>query len=74
MFPNLVLLRTNLKLKLKKTVKPFKTHLDYQQPKILEVNNNFKKEEEIKKVISNNKIEINFLDNKNNIKIKKVGV
>ena len=38
------------------------------------VNNNFVEEEEIEKVILNNKIEINFLDNEDDIKIKKVRI
>ena len=64
----------NLKLKLKKTVKPFKIYLDYQRPKVLKVNNNSKKEKEIEEVILNNKIEINSLNNEDDIKIKKVRV
>ena len=47
--PNLVflspaLLETNLKLKLENTIKLFKTHSDYQQYKVLVVNNNSKEE------------------------------
>jgi len=38
------------------------------------VKDNFKEEEEIEQVILDNKIEINSSDNKNNIKIKKIGV
>ena len=64
----------NLKLKLEKTVKPFKIYLDYQRPKVLEVNDNFKEKEEIEEVILNNKIEINSLDDEDDIKIKKIGV
>jgi len=40
----------------------------------LAVNNNFKEEEEIKQVISDNKIEKNTLDDKDDIKIKIVRV
>jgi len=41
---NPVLLRINSKSKSKNTVKPFRTHLDYQRP-IVKVVNNFKEEE-----------------------------
>ena len=68
-----MLLGINLKLKLEKTIKPFRTHLDYQQLKILVVNNNSAEEEETE-IILDNKIEINSSDNKDDIKIKKVGV
>jgi len=44
---NLALLGTNLKLKLENTVKLFRTYSDYQRPKVLAVNNNSNKEEEI---------------------------
>ena len=63
-----------MKLKLENTVKLFKIYLDYQQPKVLAVNNNSKEEKEIEKVISDNKIEINSLNNKDDIKIKKIKV
>ena len=73
-FLNVVLLEINLKLKLEKTVKPFKIYSDYQRPKFLITNDNSTKKEEIKEVILDNKIEINSLDNEDDIKIKKVGV
>ena len=38
------------------------------------MNNYFKEEEEIEQVILDNEIKINFLDNKDDIKIKKVRV
>ncbi len=70
---NLVLLRMNLKSKLENTIRPFRIYSDYWWPKVLEVKDNFK-EEEIEQVILNNEIEINSLDDKDNIKIKKVRV
>jgi hypothetical protein len=39
----------------------------------LVVNNDFKKGEEIEQVVLDNKIEVNSLDDKNDIEIKKVG-
>ncbi len=72
--PNLALLKINLKSKLKNTVRPFRTYSDYQRPKVLEVKDDFKEEEETEQVISDNEIEINSLDNKDDIKIRKVGV
>ncbi len=45
--PNLALLGTNLKLKLENTVKIFRIYLDYRRPKVLVVNNDSNKEEEI---------------------------
>jgi hypothetical protein len=71
--PNLALLGTNSKLKSKNTVKPFRTHSDYQQPKVLIINNNFREEEETEQVVSDNKIEVNSSDDKDDIKMKKVG-
>jgi len=44
---NLALLETNLRLKLENTIKLFRIYSDYQQPKVLVVNNNSKEEEEI---------------------------
>ena len=64
----------NSKSKLENTVRLFRTHLDYWRPKVLEVKDDFKEEEEIEQVISDNEIEINSLDDKDDIKIKKVGV
>jgi hypothetical protein len=69
-----VLLGTNSKLKSENTVKQFRTHSDYRRPIVLAVNNNSKEEEEIEQVISDSKVEINSLDNKDDIKIKKVRV
>ena len=59
-----MLLETNLK-KLENTIKPFKIYLNYQQPKVLAVKDDFTEEEETEEVI---------LDNKEDIKIKKVRV
>jgi hypothetical protein len=70
---NLVLSETNLK-KLENTIKPFKIHSNYQWPKVLTIKNNSTKEEEIEKVVLDNKIKKNSLDDKEDIKMKKVGV
>ena len=72
--PNLILLGINLKSKSEKTVKPFRIYSDYQQPKISVVNNDSAEEEEIEKVILDDKIEVNSSDNEDDIEIKKVGV
>jgi hypothetical protein len=63
-----------LKLKLENTIKQFRIYSDYQRPKVLAVNNNSKEEEEIEQVILDSKVEINSLDNKDDIKMKKVRV
>ena len=47
--------------------------MDYQQPKVLVINNNSKEEEKSEQVILDNKIKINSLDNEDDIKIKKIG-
>ena len=60
--------------KLENTVKPFRTYLDYQQPKVLAVKDDFIKEKETEEVILDNKIEKDSLDDKEDIKIKKVRV
>ena len=70
---NPVLLKINSKSKLENTVRPFKIYSDYWRPKVLEVKDNFK-EEETEQVILDNEIEINSLDNKDDIEIRKVGV
>jgi hypothetical protein len=48
--------------------------LDYQQPKVLIIKNNFTEEEEIEEIVLNNKIEKDSLNNKEDIKMKKVRV
>ena len=73
MFLNLVLLEINLK-KLENTIKLFRIYLDYQWPKVLIVKDDFVEEEEIEEVVLDNKIEKDSLDNKEDIKIKKVRV
>jgi hypothetical protein len=70
---NLASSETNLK-KLENTIKPFKIYLDYQQPKVLVIKDNFIKEEKTKEVILDNEIKKDSLDNKKDIKIKKVRV
>ena len=63
---------TNLKSKSKNIIKLFRTHSNYQQPRVLKANDDFEEKETEK--ISDNEIEINSSDNKNNIEMKKVGV
>jgi hypothetical protein len=63
-----------LKLKSEDTVKQFRIYSDYQRPIVLAVNDDSKKEEETEQVILDSKVEINSLDNKDDIKIKKVRV
>ena len=69
-----MLLGTNSKSKLENTVKPFRTYSDYRRPKVLAVNDDFDKEEETEQVILDDEVEINSLDNKDDIEIKKVRV
>jgi hypothetical protein len=63
----------NLK-KLENIIKLFRTYLDYQQPKVSIVKDNFTEEEETEKFILYDKIKKNSSDDKEDIKIKKVGV
>ena len=66
-------LGTNLKSKSKNTIRSFRTHLYYWQPKVLEANDDFE-EEETEQLVLDNKIEINSSDDEDDIKMKKVGV
>ena len=70
--PNPVLLGTNLKLKSENTVKQFRINSDYRRPTVSAVNNDSKEEEEIEQVILDSEVEINSLDDKDDIEIKKV--
>jgi hypothetical protein len=70
---NLALSETNLK-KLKNTVKPFRIYSDYQQPKVLIMKDDFTEKKEIEEVVLDNEIKKDSLDNKEDIKRKKVGV
>jgi hypothetical protein len=70
---NPVSLETNLK-KSENTIKPFRIYLDYQQPKVLVVKDDSTKEEETEEVVLDNEIKKDSLDNKEDIKMKKVGV